>query len=89
MTEIAKSDLFFFISTISLVVITILICTFIIYGFFILRKLKRVVDRVKEEGEEILEDIHDLRLKLKESDNAMKRAGAFFFFFKNIFGKKR
>ncbi len=89
MTEIAKSDLFFFITTISIAVISLLLAILIIYAFFIVRSVKKVVDKVKEESIEVIEDIQELRMRLKENDNAIKRASALFFFFRNIFARKK
>jgi hypothetical protein len=40
MTDIAKSDLFFMITSVSVVVLTIIIAVVLIYAFFIIRNLK-------------------------------------------------
>ena len=65
MEEIVKSDWFFFITSIAIVVITVLLSTMIVYSFFILRKIYKVVDTVKQESEEIIQDLHQVRLHLK------------------------
>ncbi|MFA6296986.1 MAG: hypothetical protein WC629_00275 [Candidatus Paceibacterota bacterium] len=66
MTEIAKSDAFFFITSIAIVIIGIAMVAFIIYSFFIVRKINKFVDEVKEEGGEVIEDVHEFRMKLKK-----------------------
>lgn len=63
MTEIAKSDAFFFITASAVIVVGILLVAFLIYSFFIIRKINKLVDRVKEEGEEIIDDVHEFRMK--------------------------
>jgi hypothetical protein len=69
METIAKSDLFFFISTISLVIISILLASLLVYGFRIVRDLRSLASKIREEGEEIVKDVKNTRLKFGEKSN--------------------
>lgn len=48
MTDIVKSDLFFVITSISVISLTVIIAALLIYIFFIMKKVKSIVDKVKE-----------------------------------------
>lgn len=89
MADIAKSDLFFFITTMAVIVLSITILVLLVYVFIIIRDIKSVVHRVKEESDGVLGDIKDLRLKIKESSGAAGYAGAIFGFLKKAFFTKR
>ena len=89
MTEIAKSDVFFFITSITIVVIGLLLVAFLIYSFFIVRKIKKLVDMVKEEGEEVIEDMHEFRLKLKEERGFLGKVPALIILFTKLFKKHK
>lgn len=86
MNSIVKSDVFFFISSISVIVLTVLILALIIYFFRIARDLKSLVSKVKEEGEEIIKDVKITRLKFEEKGN--KFADIIGNFFKKKSGRK-
>ena len=89
MADIAKSDLFFFITTVAVVVLSAIIATLLIYLFVIIRDVKQVVHKVKEESVEMLDDIKDLRGKLRDESGVASRFAAFFFFIKKAFFSKR
>jgi hypothetical protein len=48
MTELAKSDLFFVITSISVISLTVIVAILLIYVFFIVKKVKNIVDKIKE-----------------------------------------
>jgi formate-dependent nitrite reductase membrane component NrfD len=89
MAEIAKSDLFFFITTMAVIVLSITILVLLVYVFIIIRDIKSVVHRVKEESDGVLGDIRDLRLKIKESSGVASYTAAVFSFLKKAFFVKR
>jgi len=89
MIELAKSDIFFIITTVAVIVLSSIIATLLVYLFIVIRDVKKVVERVKEESGEILEDVKTLRLKIRAEGTAISRASAFFGFFKNVFLRKR
>ncbi len=89
MADVAKSDIFFVITTLAVAVLSILGAVLLVYVLFIVRNLKRMMEHVKKESDLILEDVHDLRMKLKEDGGAVRRASAVFMFFKKTFFGKR
>jgi predicted Holliday junction resolvase-like endonuclease len=89
MTELAKSDLFFFISSLSVIILTIIIAVLLVYVVLTVRDIKSIVDRIKEEGGDILEDIKELRLKLKEAKGLGNLAAIAAFFGNTFFSKRK
>ncbi len=89
MAEIAKSDLFFLITTVSVVVLTIIIAVLLVYLFIVIKDVKEVVRKVKVESNEMIDDIKDLRIRLKAESTAVSRASAVFGFFRKTFFAKR
>ncbi len=65
MEAIAKSDLFFFVTTIAVVIVTIVLIIALIYLVRILRDANRLSSRAREEGEALLGDISSAREKVK------------------------
>jgi hypothetical protein len=88
MADIIKSDLFFFITSVAVIVLSILSAAILIYALLLVRSLKKIVDTFKEESAEIVDDLHELRTKLKEKESLIGKGSALFFFFRSIFGKK-
>ncbi len=76
MEEIVKSDWFFFITTISVAVITVLLSVVIVYGFIILKKVNKFVETVKEEGEELIEDLQEVRARIKSESGLISKVPA-------------
>lgn len=68
--SIIHADIFFFISTIALVGISIGICIALYYLIKILRNVREFSDIVKAEGSEIVADVRKARLALR--DEGMK-----------------
>ena len=64
--QIAQSNIFFFVTTVSVVVLSILLSIVLVQIIRILRTVKEVSDTVKEEGKNIVSDIGFLRNSLKE-----------------------
>lgn len=64
--SLIHADIFFFVSTIALVVICIGIAVALFYVIKILRNVREVTDRVKAESAEIVADVKRFRAALKE-----------------------
>lgn len=89
MADVAKSDVFFFITSMAVIILTIIIAVLLVYVFLIVRNVKSVVEKVKEESDLLLDDIKDLRVKLKSDGGAVRRASTLFAFLREtFFGKK-
>ena len=89
MTEIAKSDVFFFITSIVVLVIGVLLIAFLIYSFFIIRKINKLVNRVKEESEEVIDDMHEFRMKLKEEKGFFAKVPGIIMILAQLFKKHK
>lgn len=85
MTELAKSDFFFIITSISVISLTVIVAILLIYVFFIMRNVKKIVNKVKEESENAIEDIRELRAKLKADGSAIRGVSMAVGLIKNMF----
>jgi hypothetical protein len=85
METLIHADIFFFISTIALVLISIGIIIALVYLIRILRNVSDVSDKVKEESTEILSDIKELRTDIKKEGFRMSYVSRFF---AKLFGKR-
>ncbi len=66
-TTLIHADIFFFITSISVVVLTVLFIVAMVYIIRILKNASQLSDTIKREGEYIAEDISDLREAYTES----------------------
>ncbi|MDB5239246.1 MAG: hypothetical protein JWO00_581 [Candidatus Parcubacteria bacterium] len=64
MNTLIHADIFFFITTICIVVLTILAIVAWIYIIKILANVKKLTDKARIEGEFIIEELGDLRERL-------------------------
>ncbi len=65
MESLIKSDIFFFITTICIVLVTILFVVILIYLIRVLKDIDFLSKKIKKEGEEIIDDAHNVRMDLK------------------------
>lgn len=89
MTDIAKSDFFFIITSISVICLTVIFAFLLLYIFSIMRKVKKIVNKVKEESENAIEDIQALRAKMKADGNALRGVSLAIGLVKNLFSGKK
>jgi amino acid permease len=61
MTDVIKADVFFFVSTISVVIIAIFVIVALVYVIRILRDAQKLSQQVREEGEAILQGVGRFR----------------------------
>lgn len=86
MNDFLKQDIFFFVTTISVVVVTVLLTVLIFYIIKISRNVKYISEKAKTEADLIAEDISELRNNVKE--HGMK-AKHLFSFFSNLAQKSK
>jgi hypothetical protein len=79
MEQLIHADIFFFITSISVVIVTILVVIASVYVIRILRDVGDVSRRIKEEAEEIEEDIDALRMAVKTEGFKLRHLISFFF----------
>ena len=63
--SLLKADIFFFVATFAVVVLTIILSVIMVYLISILRYLKHISKIAKGQAEEISEDINDLRSEIR------------------------
>jgi len=66
MQSFIHADVFFFVSTIVFALIGIVVIVAVIYTVSILRDVKYISKRIKEESDEVIEDLHELRLQIRD-----------------------
>lgn len=87
MESILKSDIFFFITSISVIILTFICAIVLFFGIKIIRHMLYVVKKIREESDNVSNDIQELRNKIK--DNGLKiggTIGSVFSFFVSSFG---
>lgn len=67
MEDFLKMDIFFGVTTVAVVVISTLLALVLIRVFALLKKIENLTDLVTEEGEDILEDIREVRERVKQT----------------------
>jgi hypothetical protein len=85
METLIHADIFFFVSTIALVLITIGIVIALIYLIKILRNVSDVSEKVKVESSEIISDIKTLRTDIKKEGFRINYISKFF---GKLFGRR-
>jgi predicted Holliday junction resolvase-like endonuclease len=86
MTEFAKMDVFFFVTTIAVIIFTLLVAVAAIYIIKILRDIKYITKKAKSEADIISEELSDLRDNVKTQGAKLKFFGNFF---NNIYKKSK
>ncbi len=61
MTDILQANIFFFIASVGVVTLTILVCVLVYQLIKITKSIRRIVDRVEAGSEVLADDIENLR----------------------------
>jgi len=86
MENIIKADIFFFITSIAVVVSTIGVVIVAVYVVRILRDMKHISKKVSEEGDKIIGDVEYLREAAKAEGVKIKNVSDFFY---NLFNRRK
>lgn len=87
MNDLIHADIFFFISSISVVVITIVLCVLGFYVFSIVRDAKYISKKLRDATDELEENFDNLKKQVSEEG---RKAKYLIEFFLNKFsGKKK
>ncbi len=78
MTEFAKMDVFFYVTTIAVVILTIALVIASVYLIKILKDIKYIVRKARVETELLASDIGELRDSVKEEGAKIKHWVKFF-----------
>ena len=85
MDTFLKADIFFFVTTICVILVTILFLVILFYLIRVLKNIDFLAKKIKEEGSEIIEDAHNIRIDLK---SGAKKASTLFSVL-SFFNRKR
>lgn len=86
MENIIQADIFFFISSVAVIVFTICSIIVMIYVTRILRDMKRISKMMSQESDKIISDIDSLRETIEEEGAKVKTIVSFFL---NLFTRSR
>jgi len=64
MTEVLHANIFFFITSVAVVLFTLLACVLLYHFIKIVRSVRRIVERVEAGSEVLAEDIDNIRASL-------------------------
>ncbi len=85
MRTLIHANIFFFITSIFVIVLTLILGIAGAYVILILRDMKEISKKVKTESEEIIEDVKELREKIREEGVGLRNIGRLF----GLFSKRR
>ncbi len=77
MESVIHADIFFFVSTIALVLVTIGLVIVIIYVIRILDDMRHISEKVRTEGDSFIDDLHEWRRELKHKGFGLLSLGRF------------
>ncbi len=86
MESVMKSDIFFFVTTIAVVVVSVGVVIALWYAVRILRDVKEFMTKARTEGDEILKEVGSFREEMKKKGGVAKTLGAFLVW---VFARRR
>lgn len=89
MDSLIKSDIFFFVTTIVVAGLGVLVAVVLVYLVRILSDVKKLSKKVRQEGESIVEDIEGLRENIKKNTIKLSDILSFGFFRSKSVRKKK
>ena len=72
MNNILKSDIFFFITSVAVIIIAILLVILIVYLIKVSKDIKYISQKAKAEADNIIQDVSTLRTNIKEQGGKVK-----------------
>ena len=94
MQTLVHADIFFFITTIAVILLTIVFVVILVYIVVILKDIRELSRIVRREGAEIAEDVHNIRTEIKdemryEARSGTSSAAAFLNFIATLFAHRK
>lgn len=77
MTETLHANIFFSITGIAVIVISILTIVLLVYAIKAFRDISHIADKVRKEGDAIVDDVRELRQNIEES-SPLRTLASFF-----------
>lgn len=78
MSEVLQANIFFFVTGISVIVLTLLVCVGLYHVIRILKSVRRIIDRIEYGSEIIAEDMSSIRHYFTEGGLITRLIGIFF-----------
>jgi hypothetical protein len=78
MSDFLKQDIFFFITTVAVIVLTLLLGLLLIYLIRIAKTLDEITKRVRQETDIIVDEVGELRAKIKREGIKIRHFAKFF-----------
>jgi predicted Holliday junction resolvase-like endonuclease len=78
MNSLLKSDIFFFITSVAVVLLTVLLCILVFYLIKVSKDIKYISQKAKSEADNVLNDISELREGVKQQGQNLKNILNFF-----------
>jgi hypothetical protein len=66
MESLARADIFFVTTTVVVVLVAVLVCILLVYAIRFFQDLNHVSKKVREESDEMIKDIKDIRTTVKK-----------------------
>lgn len=85
MDTLIHADIFFFITSCAVIVLSIIMGIVLVYAVFVAKNVHYIVSKVKKESDHISEDIYHARLKIREQG---AKIATLMSFLKNIAGMR-
>lgn len=85
MDTLIHADIFFFVTTIAVVLVSVAIIIVLGFVIKILNNVRKISDTIRNESGLLVEDVHELRTKMHRDKIT---AGGIFNFFRDLFARK-
>lgn len=86
MQTLIHADIFFFITSIWVIVISAIVVVILWHAAFIMNDLRHISQKMREEGDLLSNDIHDLRTAIKTEGATVKPIWKYF---SNLFERRK
>lgn len=77
MQDFIKQDVFFFITTVAVLTVTLLLAIFLVYVIRIARSVDKITTKVRQETDMISEELGELRRNIKKEGVRLKHLANF------------
>lgn len=77
MSEVLQANIFFFVTGISIIILTLLLCVGLYHVIRILKSVRKIMDRIEYGSEVIAEDISSMRKHFAETSLVSSLLGVF------------
>jgi len=89
MQTLIHADIFFFVTTIAVVIVAVVLAVVLVYIAIILADIRELSRTIKKEGAEIIDDVHAFRDEVKEearhsARNSSSTVAAFLSFISSV-----